>query len=211
MKYTCIDMETYLRKQHFEYFKTLAYSYTGMTVPVEITQFFQYIKARQLPFFLSICYCVSQAANRIPEFRQRIVQDQILEFDHCRTSHTVALQDGTYCYCDLDSHRSFEDYLIYAIEEQEKVKKAPSIQEEETLDKLFVSTISWVSYTALVNPTPFPPDSNPRITWGKVCKQDKKIFLPITVLCHHALVDGMHIAVFYEYIEEEMQKIISHY
>lgn len=206
MDYKYLDMETYKRKNHFEYFNSLAYPYVGLTVNVDITDLLKTIKAKRLPFFLSICYCVSRAANRVPEFRQRILNNQIIEYDDCLTSHTVALCDGTYCYCDLDSNRSFEDYICYAVYEQEKAKQKNSIDEnaDDTLGKIFISTIPWVSYTALINPTPLPADSNPRITWGKYFVQNEKVLLPVSVLCHHALVDGLHISKFYDFLNEEI-------
>lgn len=209
MDYKYLDMETYKRKNHFEYFNSLAYPYVGLTVNVDITDLLKTIKAKRLPFFLSVCYCVSRAANRVPEFRQRILNNQIIEYDDCLTSHTVALSDGTYCYCDLDSNRSFEDYICYAVYEQEKAKQKNSIDEnaDDTLGKIFISTIPWVSYTALINPTPVPADSNPRITWGKYFMQNEKVLLPVSVLCHHALVDGLHISKFYDFLNEEIAAV----
>lgn len=206
MDYKYLDMETYKRKNHFEYFNSLSYPYVGLTVNVDITDLLKTIKAKRLPFFLSICYCVSRAANRVPEFRQRILNNQIIEYDDCLTSHTVALSDGTYCYCDLDSNRPFEDYICYAAYEQEKAKQKNSIDEkaDDKLGKIFISTIPWVSYTALINPTPLPADSNPRITWGKYFVQNEKVLLPVSVLCHHALVDGLHISKFYDFLNEEI-------
>ena len=102
MNYKYIDMETYKRRSHFEYFKSLAYPYVGVTVNVDITELLKTIKEKHLPFFFTICYCVSRSANKISEFRQRILDNQIIEFDSCPTSHTVALEDETYCYCSLD-------------------------------------------------------------------------------------------------------------
>lgn len=206
MDYKYLDMETYKRKNHFEYFNSLAYPYVGLTVNVDITDLLKTIKAKRLPFFFSICYCVSRAANRVPEFRQRILNNQIIEYDDCLTSHTVALSDGTFCYCDLDSNRPFEDYICYAAYEQEKAKQKNSIDEnaDDKLGKIFISTIPWVSYTALINPTPVPADSNPRITWGKYFMQNEKALLPVSVLCHHALVDGLHISKFYDFLNEEI-------
>lgn len=207
MTYKYLNMETYKRKSHFEYFNSLAYPYVGITVNVDITELLKAIKKNELPFFLTICYCVSKAANRIAEFRQRIVDNQIVEYDFCRTSHTVALNDGTYCYCDLDCNFPFEKYITYATEKQERAKQNKSIDEEDTTDKIFISTIPWVSYTALINPTPYPADSNPRITWGRYFLQNDKVLLPLSVLCHHALVDGLHIARFYDLLNEEIDKI----
>lgn len=96
MHYRYLNMETYKRKDHFLYFNSLAFPYVGLTANVDITELLQKIKADRLPFFLTICYCVREAANQIPEFRQRIMDGRIAEFDRCATSHTVALEDGTF-------------------------------------------------------------------------------------------------------------------
>ena len=162
-------MEEYKRKQHFEYFNSLSYPYVGLTVDVDITDFIKGVKSKKAAVFLTVCYCVSKAANSVPEFRQRIRDDKIIEFDNCKTSHTVALEDGTYCYCTLDSRMSFSDFIPYAEREQEAARKNRTISEEEdaVFDKIFISTLPWISYTALVQPVPIPADSNPRITWGR--------------------------------------------
>ena len=105
----------------------------------------------------------------------------------------------------------FLEYLAYAAQMQEKAKRERSIdeEEEEVYEKFFVSTLPWVSYTALVQAVPIPADSNPRITWGKYFVQGNRTLLPVSVLCHHALVDGVHLAHFYELLEEQFALLIN--
>lgn len=196
-----IDLMTYPRRQHFTFFNQLANPYAGITVNVDMTELSESIKRRNLPFFLTVCYAVSRAANLVPEFRQRIRDGQIVEYSHCRTSHTVALPDDTYCYCVLDSEgHTLESFLSYGREEQGKARLAPTMEEDprNTEDLLYLFTLPWISYTALVNPTPVPEDSHPRITWGKTFSKGDRVLLPMSVLCNHALVDGLHMARFYQ-------------
>jgi len=199
-------LKDYKRESHFDYFNSLSYPYVGVTVNVEITDLLKKVKAEKLRFFLTFCYCVSKAANGVPEFRQRIVNNSIVEYESCRTSHTVALEDGTYCYCTLESSMPFPDYLDYAVRAQEAAKSERSIEEdrEESNDKIFISTLPWLTYTSFIQPVPIPADSNPRITWGKYYKQEEKVLMPVSVLCNHALVDGKHMADFYEALDREI-------
>ena len=197
-----IDMSTFPRKDHFNYFKKMAYPYVGVTVNVDITDFLIKLKENKLPFFLTFLYNVSNAANAVPELRQRIYDDGIIEYEKCNTSYTVALENRTYCYCSLDCDMSFETFIPYANKKQEEAKRNPSIEYiEDELSLLYVSTVPWFSYTALVQPVPQPADSNPRITWGKFFEQEGQTLIPVSLLCHHALVDGIHIAQFYENLE----------
>lgn len=209
MRYRYLDMENYKRKEHFAYFNSLAYPYVGLTANVDITELLREIKTKGWPFFLTLCYCACEAANQIPEFRQRIIDGKIAEFDRCATSHTVALENGTFCYCTLESDLPFSEYLPYAIKKQEEAKQAASIAEEkeEAYSKFFISSLPWISYTALIQPMPVPADSNPRITWGKYFSQEDRIWLPVSVLCHHALVDGRQIADFYRLLEEKCKEL----
>jgi chloramphenicol O-acetyltransferase type A len=209
MDYKYLDMKAYKRKGHYEYFNSLSYPYVGLTVNVDITDLLNKIKAERLPFFLTFCYCVSKAANDVPEFKQRTLDNKIIEFDNCKTSHTVALEDGTYCYCTLDSNMPFGDFIPYAVQEQESARQNKTIDEEDTdiCDKIFISTLPWISYTSLVQPVPIPADSNPRITWGRYFVQGARILMPVSVLCHHGLVDGMHIASFYELLDKHILTI----
>lgn len=209
MQYQKVNMENYPRRVHSAYFSSMAYPYVGMTVNVDITEALRIIQRKKLPFFLTICYCISEATNRIPEFRQRILNRKIVEYDHCITSHTVALEDGTYCYCTLDSKKPYREYLPEAVDAQKAAKLQHSIQEDaDTLGKFFISTVPWVSYTALVQPVPNPADSNPRITWGKYFTQEGRILLPLSVLCHYALLDGIHIAAFYRGSAERNENFV---
>ncbi len=209
MDYIRLDMSTYKRKSHFEYFKSMAYPYVGTTVNVDITGFLEKVKKEGFPFFLSFCYCVQEAAGSVPELRQRISDDGIIEFARCRTSHTVALEDGTYCYCTLDGKMPFPDYIPYAVKEQEKARAQSSIEEEseDVQDMIFISTVPWITFTSLVQPVPMPADSNPRITWGRHFVQEGRTLMPVAVLCHHALVDGAHIGQFYKALEKSMENL----
>lgn len=127
----------------------------------------------------------------MPEFRQRIIDDGIIEYDNCKTSHTVALNDGTYCYCTLDCNMPFAKYLPDAIRLQEAAKEENITQDKSDINELiFVSTLPWIAFTSFIQPTPIPADSNPKITWGAFFAQDCDTFIPVSVLCNHALVDG---------------------
>ncbi len=63
----------------------------------------------------------------MPELRQRIRRDGIVEYDRCLSSHTVALPDGTYCYCTLACAQPLGAFLPAAQAEVARVKAAPSL------------------------------------------------------------------------------------
>jgi len=194
-----IDLDTYPRKSHFAFFREMAYPYVGMTANVDVTPLIKAAKARGGSSFLACLYAAAHAANGVPELRQRIVGEQIVEFDHCDTAHTVALPDNTFCNCRTDCRRSFDEFLIYAKECQEQAKTRHgfvSTQDDET-NLIFLSCVPWVAFTQVIQPTPIPADCNPRIVFGKFIHEGDKINMPLAIQCNHALVDGWHIGEFY--------------
>ena len=205
MERRVIDMEKDPRREQFQLFSGYAFPYAGVTVQLDVTALELRLRAEHKPIFLTMLYVIHRAVNRVPELRRRIRGDQVVEYDRCPSSHTVALPDGTYCYCSLEVDRPFREFLPYAAAEQERVKAAPTLEDGEDGESLFfVSCVPWLSYTALTQPTPTPADSNPRITWGRWHRQEGRTLLPMTLLANHALVDGIHIARFYENLDREL-------
>ncbi|SHJ09068.1 CatA-like O-acetyltransferase [Parasporobacterium paucivorans] len=208
MKIKRLDMDSYPRIKHFEYFRSLHNPYAGVTANVDITELLAEIKSRKYAFFHTIIYLAVSAANQIPQLRQRIEGDEIIEYEHCGASYTVALEDGTYCHCRLDFNMPFKDFLEDAGKRQSLAIQDPSIEDvTETGSLYFVSSVPWVSYTGLTQPTPYPADSNPRITFGRFFIQDGRVLMPTTLLVNHALADGKHIASFFENLENEARTL----
>lgn len=87
------------------------------------------------------------------------------------------------------------------------VKQGSLKDAEDALGLTFVSSVPWITYTALIQPTPSPADSNPRISWGKYHIEGERVLLPVTILAHHALVDGIHIGKFYAALEKAVLEL----
>lgn len=126
----------------FAYFQTLSNPYVGVTVQVDVTELAVWCRERGTSFFLAVLYAAVRAANGVPELRRRIRGDQVVEYDRCPSSHTVALPDGTYCYCSLEVDRPFREFLPYAAAEQERVKAAPPWRTERTGRACSLSPVS---------------------------------------------------------------------
>jgi len=202
MKY--IDLETYPRRSHYEFFKAMAYPYMGLTANVDVTRPVQAAKEMSGSPFLACLWTAANAANRVSEFRQRIVEDKIVEFDHCDTSHTVARDNGVFGACRTDCRMSFAQFQQYGKAQQEAAKKGTGFVSPGTDETslIFVSCVPWVSFTQCIQPVPIPADSNPRIVFGKFIPEGDKLMMPLHIQCNHALVDGIHLAHFYQAFEE---------
>ena len=206
-----IDMDTYPRRAHFEHFCGMAYPYAGVTVEADVTDLLGLCREKGYSFYLMVLHAVALAADEVPEFRRRIDEGGIAEWDECPTSHVELKPDGTYAYCTLHHHMPLEAYLQRAETARTAARENGSIEEEAGVQSMyFISTLPWLHYTQLIQPVACGEESNPRITWGKYQQNSGgRVMMPLSVLVHHALADGVHIAKFYEAFNRQMHRLCA--
>lgn len=207
MKAHLIDLRQYPRRAHFDYFRTLAYPYVGTTVDVDVTEIVQYCRTRKRSFYLAFMHAAALAADGVDAFRQRIRDGGIVEYEQCPTSHVELLEDGTYSYCTLHHPMDLEQYFSLAEKAREDCISNGITEDEDVESMYFISSLPWLHYSALIQPVAGGDESNPRLTWGAyTVNESGRAVMPVSVLAHHALVDGIHIARFYQNLEKEIRK-----
>lgn len=206
-----IDMDQYARRSHFDYFRSLPYPYVGVTVNVDVGALLTFCREHGFSFYLMFLHASALAADGVQELRQRIRDGGIIEYSECPTSHTELLENGTYCYCTLHHHMPLRDYLQQAEAARQACRAKGNIEEDADVESMvFISSLPWLHYSALMQPVAGGDESNPRITWGKYEEDSSgKVLLPATLLAHHALVDGIHLAQFYKNLEQTIQELIA--
>ena len=213
MSFHYLDMERYERIEHFRYFLSMPYPYVGVTVDTDVTGTVSLRKARGYSFYLTFLHAAAKAADRVPELRRRIRDGVLIEYDACPTSHTELCANGTYCYCTLHHDQPFEEYIAYAEAERRRRRESGSLREDADVESMyFISTLPWLHYSALIQPVAGGEESNPRITWGAFAPNaGGRLQMPVTLLVHHALADGSHIAKFYDALRAELAAIAVRY
>ena len=204
MPYKHIDMSKYPRLDHFRHFLTMNQPFISITVQVDISDWLPRLKASGCPFFLSFQYAVVRAANRIPEFRQRILNEEIIEYDYCNPSYIVALPDDTYRYCNVNVNQPFSKYLEQSCIKQDAALHSEHLEEEDEdiLSLLFISTVPWLNYTEAMMPA-YKSEKYLALEDGRVVER-VKTSIPVTLLVNHALIDGIHVGRFFDNLGEEL-------
>lgn len=204
-----IDMATYPRRDHFNHFCAMAYPYVGVTVDVDVTDLLAPCREKGYSFYLMVLHAVALTADEVPEFRRRIDNGGIVEYAACPTSHVELKSDGTYAYCTLHHHIPLGEYLQKAEIARDAARNNGTIEEEDAVQSMYyISTLPWLHYTQLIQPVACGEESNPRITWGKYqADHNGCMMMPLSVLVHHALADGLHIAQFYTEFEKQLKNI----
>lgn len=199
-----IEIDTWNRKDHFNYFRKLDYPQFNICANLDITRFYWYIRENKIPFFLSILFVSTKTANLIKEFRLRIREDKVGEHESVSPSFTVMTESEVFKYCTAQFVDEFTGFRTNASIEIEKIKKSAGLEDDSGRDDLlYITSIPWVSFTGITHPIQMNPvDSIPRISWGKYFEENGKIMLPLSVQVHHALVDGLHVGKYYNMLQD---------
>ena len=197
------------RKKHFEFFRDMNHPHFNVTVPVDVTAFQEQIKAGGLSFNYTFVYFITRTANEIPEFRWRIRGEDVIEHQKVHPSFTVSTKEAdVFSFCTVPYDPDAASFIANARSISEKMNTDPSFEDEEGRDDfLFLSALPWIRFTSMQHAMQeHPGDCIPRISWGKYYRSEGKIWIPVSVQVHHALVDGRHVGAYFELLEAELAK-----
>ncbi len=198
-----IDIDTWKRRDHFLHFRRLDFPYLNLTANVEISKLLTSVKLQHLSLFATMAYIATRSADEITELRYRIRGDQVVEHEHVRPSFTVLSSDETFGFATIDYAQDFPVFHKRVLAAIESTRSNPDIHDEPGRDDMiFLTSITWISFTQINHPVPLnPPDSFPRIAWGKFFQQGNSTLLPLSLCANHALVDGLQIGRFFESVQ----------
>jgi chloramphenicol O-acetyltransferase type A len=196
-----IDLDRYPRRALYEAFKDREVPFFSVTAHVDITAFKRHTRERGLGFFIPLSYLLTRAVNAVPEFRHRIVDGELVEFDAVDPGFTVLLDDRTFSFCDARHFADFPAYREHAAAMIREVRERPDRATGEKHGMFFISNLPWFSFTAITHPYSRQYASIPVIAIGRYFRRDGGLAVPIGVQVHHGLVDGLHVGEFYQTLE----------
>ncbi|WP_146939443.1 CatA-like O-acetyltransferase [Chryseobacterium hagamense] len=204
-----INIESWNRKEHFEFFSKMASPYFGFTTEVDCTKAYDDAKEKGHSFFAVYLYKSMVAVNTVDELKLRIVGDQVILYDEVHVGSTIGRPDGTFGFSFFHYSDDFNVFNAGLQEQISTVHRSAGLgirNEVLPVNHIRHTTIPWNSFSALLHPTNFDPkESIPKITFGKFSIREGRKFLPVSVEAHHGLADGLHLA---KYIEE-FQRLLN--
>lgn len=202
-----INIETWERKDMLAFFSTYELPRFNLTFSLDVTLFYQHVKARQQSFYLSLMHCLVSQMNRIENFQYRMDEKGVYlkPIDH--VSFTDKMQDGK--RFKMVSTPFLEDRDAFIKLAQETSLKQGDIffnpNAERELSTVYVTSFPWGKFLGFTHATKLgPKDSVPRLSWSQfVVESDKKI-LTVSIEVHHAFVDGYHVGLWLQYVQQEL-------
>ena len=203
-----LDLTTWNRKEHFLFFKQMDEPFYGITTTIDCTQAYAKAKALGISFFSYYLHKTLAAVNAVENFRYRIIEDEVYIFDVIDASATVMREDKTFGFSYMTYAENPIDFAQIVQTEIDRIQTTTGVITREYPENLIhFSALPWINFTSLSHARSFTwPDSCPKISFGKLTDENNKKSMPISVHVHHGLVDGYHVGLFIERLQQLMNE-----
>jgi chloramphenicol O-acetyltransferase type A len=199
-------LDNWKRREHFEFFKSFAQPYWGVTSNINCTQAFAYCKSAKVSFFMYYLFQSLKVVNQLKEFKYRIEGGEVFEYKKISGSITVLRNDETFGFAYFDY---LEDFVQFSNQTNAKiaaVKVTSGLHIQHAVnDIVYYSLLPGINFTSLQHALNYSNNSIPLITFGKFHECEGRMNLPISVHVHHALCDGLHMEKFINAFQEKME------
>jgi len=204
---TEIDISTWNRKEHFEFFSAFDEPFFGITTPIDCTIAMKKAKEIQIPFFVYYLHKTLEAINKVENFRLRIQNKKVYLYDEIDASATIIREDKTFGFSFMKFHEDINEFNKIAQKEIERMQSTTGIFTREYPENIIhFSAVPWINFIGLTHSRNFKvEDSCPKISYGKVIEENGRKSMALSVTAHHGLIDGYHIGLFIE----ELQKLMN--
>ncbi len=207
---TKIDIQTWSRKEYWDYFGSCDDPFFGIVANVDCTVAYETCKRLGYSFFVYYMFESIKAFNNVENFRYRLIDDEVWLFDHVHASTTIGRADNTFGFALFEYTKDFSVFQKQAQKEISEVQKTPGLRANDgarMLDVIHYTTIPWISFTSLKHEKNISrKESIPKVAFGKYFEQNGKKLMPVSVNANHGLVDGYHVARYLELFQAGLNK-----
>jgi len=122
-----LDITTWNRRDHFNFFNSFEEPFFGICVDVDCTLAYKKAKEIGASFFLYYLHKSLVAANEITPFKYRIIDNEVWEYDQVDASAVITRADGTFGFSYINYDKDFAKFSENAQEAIAKVQKSSGL------------------------------------------------------------------------------------
>lgn len=208
-----LEPENWERTKLLEKYLEYDFPYINLGAEIDITKLYHFSKKHDLSFYCAMIHTVTKTALEIKNFKYRFWNGKPLICESLSPVFTYLPKGEEQFYlvnCPFD-----EDIIHFCRQAQDKAVLIGQSGKHEygiapdDMEILYISCIPWVHYTHFVRTVKIGGiDNIPRISWGKyITNPDGRMTMPVSVQVHHGLMDGYHVGIFFEKLEELLNSI----
>jgi len=201
-----IALDGYARKSTYEAFRNHEVPVLSVTCEIDISALHAFQKGHGLRFFPLLALLIDRTINQVDEFRHRVVDGTLYEYERVHPSFTALRADNTISFCDAFHEPDIRVFYDHVIALADGAMAQADLEMRDKNDRYFISNVPWLRFTSFNHPYNAAYASIPIVTTGKFVRSGTKVTLPVALQAHHGLVDGYHLGRFYGLLEENMAR-----
>ncbi len=192
-----IDMATWERREHYEYFSKLFLPYFNATLRVDVTNLLRFARDHRVSFYYALIHTCMRSAEEIENFRYRIRPEGVVLLPALRPAFTF-LPAGASLFQQAAVPMK-PDLLEFARSAAEAVKDQRVFSAIDGDDIVYFTSNPWLNFTSIHRAvSDLKTDSIPKIAFGKYETADGRTEMPMNICLNHMLADGLHVSRFLE-------------
>jgi len=201
-----VDIENWNRKTIYEYFKDFPDPFFNLTSNLDVTELYRFCKENNLSFSLANLFYSLETVNEIREFKMRLKDDRLVEFEKIHATMTIAQPDETFSFCYFEMQENIFDFNEAGKAAVEKYTRLKTFDvERERVDLIYSSVIPWVSFTSFKHASRLNNKFTiPRMVWGKMFEDAGRKKMPHSVEVNHAIADGFHVGKYFVSLQKKL-------
>lgn len=210
--YKIIDINSWERKAHYEFYKDMDLPQYNICSNIDVTDLYKFVKKNNLSFYQTMIFFVTKVVNNVSEFKVRIKDENVIKYEKINPAFTINTKNELFSFATVEFDDDFNLFKKRIKDKVESLKGIVSLDVSNISDNtIYISCAPWINFTSVSHATYISKsDCIPRITWGKYIKDGERLKMPLSVQVHHALVDGYHLGLFYDNLQtsiiEELDK-----
>lgn len=195
-------LEEYPRRPHLEFFRGRVSPFYSITFDLDATRLRERLAVGSLPVYAGFCWAFHRALLRVPAFRVRLVDGQVVLWDSLRIGLTVPAPQRTFSFATLDWDEEPERFLARAVDELARASERVDLAAGGT-DFAYYTAAPRVPFTGLTHaPHADPEAGQPQIAFGRFAPRDGRLLVPVGIQVNHLYVDGADLGDLYEAAQE---------
>lgn len=213
---TYLDTAAWSRRDAFGLFRGFDKPFFNVCVRLDVARLKQVLERAGRPAGLSLaCYWLAlRLANEQQPFRLRFEGERVRVHDVIDGSSTVLREDGeSFGFANFDYAADFASFAVAAGAAIRAARRDPSDFEPRPDDvaRLHFTTLPWLHFTSFSHARLWrrdgrPEDAVPKLAFGRADADGPRLWMPMSVEVHHALMDGVHVGRFVQGFEALLQE-----
>lgn len=206
-----LDIENWNRKRQYEFFSSYEDPFFQLTANLDVTNLYAFCKKHELSFSLACIYVAIKCINEIPEFKLRIKDGKVVQYDVVPIGSTVLNDDNTFSFCDFPFSNSIFEFDSNGKEIIKKHKEGVTFDpQEDEVQMVHCSTLPWVSFTGFKHARKGDEAGKgiPKLVFGGLFDENNIKKIPFSVEVHHALLDGYHVGLLFKNMQQLINELI---